>query len=247
NSCNLSCFFCQNFDSSQQECPTRRISPEELKELVTRECGDGPRQVAFTYTEPLTWYEYIYDFARLAPEVDIVLVTNGFINPEPLDELLPHVKAMNIDLKSIRPEFYEKYCGARLETVKSTIFRAHELQVHIELTNLIIPGLNDSDEDISDLVDFVAALDKNIPLHFSAYHPAFKAKIPATPERTVLDACRTAAKKLNYVYAGNLWSPEFHATVCPKCKAELISARRRPVGLDQGRCASCSEPVYGVF
>ena len=247
NSCNLSCFFCQNYDSSEAECPTRRINPEELRELVNRESGEEPRQVAFTYTEPLTWYEYIYDFAQLAPEVDIVLVTNGFINPEPLDELLPYIKAMNIDLKAIRPEFYDQHCGARLEPVLRNIRSVREAGVHLELTNLLIPGLNDSEANINSLVDFVADLDKNIPLHFSAYHPAYKSKIPATPESAVINACRTAANKLNYVYAGNTRSTEFHATRCPQCGAELISVRRQPVGLERGRCARCSEQIYGVF
>ena len=247
NSCNLSCFFCQNHDSSQQQCPTQLILPEELRELVVRESGEEAPQVAFTYTEPLTWYEYIHDFARLAPEVDIVLVSNGFINPEPLEQLLGKIKAMNIDLKSIRPEFYQKHCEANLEAVKQTIIRAYERGTHLELTNLIIPGLNDSPEDIRDLADFVAALDRNIPLHFSAYHPAYKSRIPATPEKTVLGACQIASQKLNYVYAGNIWSAEYHATKCPHCGRELISARRQAVGLDAGRCAGCSELIRGVF
>lgn len=120
--------------------------------------------------------------------------------------------------------------------------------MHLELTNLIIPGLNDSDADLADLVDFVAALDKNIPLHFSAYHPAYKSQIPTTPEKTVLKACQLASQRLNFVYAGNAWLPDFRATSCPKCGRELISASRRPVALDEnGRCAHCSEPIYGVF
>ena len=248
NSCNLSCFFCQNSESSQQGCPTIIISPMELKELVLRKCGDGPLQVAFTYTEPLTWYEYVYDFARQAPEVDIVLVTNGFINPKPLDELLPHIKAMNIDLKSIRPDFYEKYCEARLEPVLKSIERVMGEGVHLELTNLLIPGLNDSEAEIKELVDYVASLDRRIPLHFSAYHPAFRSQIPSTPESTVLQACRIASGKLDYVYAGNILSAEFHATLCPKCSSEVISARRQPLALKAGGCCShCSQPIYGVF
>lgn len=246
NSCNLSCFFCQNSDSSQQQCSTREISPAQLQELARQQTGGG--QVAFTYTEPLTWYEYIYDFAQLAPEVDIVLVTNGFINPEPLEELLPFIKAMNIDLKSIRPEFYQTHCGASLEAVKRTIVRAWESGVHLEITNLIIPGLNDSESELRDLIDFVAGLDKNIPLHFSAYHPAYKSSIAATSAKTVLAACHMAATKLNYVYSGNIWSSECHATTCPNCKTELISAQREIIALDaKGRCQNCLEPIYGVF
>lgn len=248
NSCNLSCFFCQNYTSSQQECPTRRIAPEELRELVLRESGEEAPQVAFTYTEPLTWYEYIYDFALLAPEVDIVLVTNGFINPEPLYLLLPYVKAMNIDLKSIRPEFYQQHCGAALEPVKKTIARTFEAGVHLELTNLLIPGLNDSDAEIQELAEFVAALDKNIPLHFSAYHQTYRSFIQSTPESTVLQACRIASRQLNNVYAGNIRSAEFHSTLCPNCASEVISARRQALALSaDGRCSHCSERIRGVF
>ncbi|HOY84186.1 MAG: AmmeMemoRadiSam system radical SAM enzyme [Candidatus Cloacimonetes bacterium] len=248
NSCNLSCFFCQNSNSSQEECLTRRMSPEELRDLVQRESGEEARQVAFTYTEPLTWYEYIYDFAQLAREVDIVLVTNAFIDPEPLDELLPYVKAMNIDLKSMRTEFYQQHCGATLEPVLRNIRSAFEAGVHLELTNLLIPGLNDSEAEIKELVEFVSGLGKEIPLHFSAYHPAFRAIIPATPENTVLQACRIASRKLDHVYAGNIRSAEFQATLCPNCSSEVISARRQPLALTaEGCCSHCSQPIHGVF
>ncbi|MBW6514973.1 MAG: AmmeMemoRadiSam system radical SAM enzyme, partial [Candidatus Syntrophosphaera sp.] len=248
NSCNLSCFFCQNFDSSQAECPTRFISPADLHALVLEHCQKGVNQVAFTYTEPFTWYEYIYDFALLAKDTDIILVTNGFINPQPLKKLLPYVKAMNIDLKSIRPEYYTEHCGAGLETVKQTIRTAHEGGVHIELTNLLIPGLNDSDGDVRALVNFVACLDKDIPLHFSAYHPAYKSRIPATPQDTVLGACKIASESLSYVYAGNIYTSEFRETKCPQCGSVVISAGRRIVALNaEGSCASCSHRIKGVW
>ncbi|HOZ00881.1 MAG TPA: AmmeMemoRadiSam system radical SAM enzyme [Candidatus Syntrophosphaera sp.] len=248
NSCNLACFFCQNWDSSQQRCPTRFISPAELYGLVQEQAQGGPRQVAFTYTEPFTWYEYIWDFAELATDADIVLVTNGFVNPEPLEALLPRVKAMNVDLKSIRDDFYKERCGGRLEPVLHTIRRAYESKVHLEVTNLLIPGLNDSERDIADLVAFVASVGKDIPLHFSAYRPAYKSEIPATPPATVLKACEAAAKSLDYVYAGNLWQGGFSATHCPACHDEVISASRRLTGIDgQGNCVHCGHRIYGVF
>ena len=245
NSCNLSCFFCQNHNSSQEPSPTLDISPEQLQDLIRER--NLTAQVAFTYTEPLTWFEYIYDFARLAPDVDIVLISNGFINLEPLKQLLPFVKAMNIDLKSIRDKFYQDHCGASLDVTLQTITKAHEAGVHLELTNLLIPGLNDTDEDIRDLVKFVAELDRRIPLHFSAYHPAYKSKIPATPVATVLKACRMAKESLDFVYAGNIGPNEFSATKCPNCSSELISRGRRVVGLDGAACKSCGQEIYGVF
>lgn len=245
NSCNLSCFFCQNYNSSQGSSPTLDIVPEQLQDLIRERKLTA--QVAFTYTEPLTWFEYIYDFAQLAPDVDIVLISNGFINPEPLNQLLPFVKAMNIDLKSIRSQFYQEHCGASLDVTLRTISKAHEAGVHLELTNLLIPGLNDSDEDIRDLVKFVAEFNPQIPLHFSAYYPAYKSKIPATPVATVLKACRTASESLEFAYAGNIGPNEFSATKCPNCGTELISRGRRVVGLDGPACKNCGNKIYGVF
>ncbi|MDZ4182045.1 MAG: AmmeMemoRadiSam system radical SAM enzyme, partial [Candidatus Cloacimonadaceae bacterium] len=185
NSCNLSCFFCQNFESSQEECPTRVLPPQALLDSIKQ---SGADQVAFTYTEPFTWYEYIYDFAMLDSGVKIVLVTNGYVDPEPLQMLLPRIDAMNIDLKSIRDEFYRRHCHGAIEPVVQTIKAAYAQGTHIEITNLLIPGLNDSSADIHDLVAFIASIDRSIPLHISAYHPAFKASIPATPASSVTNA-----------------------------------------------------------
>jgi pyruvate formate lyase activating enzyme len=248
NSCNLSCFFCQNYDSSQEECPTSYLAPEELDSIIRNNCPSGYRQVAFTYTEPLTWYEYILDFARLSPDTDIVLVSNGFINPEPLAELLSWVKAMNIDLKSIRDSFYREHCGAWLEPVKQTIRMAFEQGVHVEVTNLLIPGLNDSDMEISELADFIASMGKDIPLHFSAYHPAYKCNLPATPPTTVIRACEIASRKLSYVYAGNIFTGKFRTTLCPGCGATVISDNRQIKALKAGgHCASCGRAIYGMY
>lgn len=248
NSCNFSCFYCQNYDSSQISCPTGYISPEQLYNLVLEHSYQNYKQVAFTYTEPFTWYEYIYDFAKIAKDTDIVMVTNGYINPVPLKELMPNIRAMNIDLKSIRNEFYVKYCNGGLETVKQTIITAYNFGIHIELTNLLIPTLNDAEEDIRDLIDFVASVSIDIPLHFSAYYPAYKSNIPPTPSRIVLRACQLAKEKLSYVYAGNIWSDEFKETYCPKCHNLVISAQRRIVGIDdKGQCNNCSYKIYGVF
>ena len=248
NSCNLSCFFCQNYDSSQMPCSTVYINPEQLYNLVLEHSYQGYKQVAFTYTEPFTWYEYIYDFAKIARDTDIVMVTNGYINPAPLKELMPYIRAMNIDLKSIRNEFYVKHCNGGLETVKQTIKNAFNAGIHIELTNLLIPTLNDAEEDIQALIDFVSSISVDIPLHFSAYYPAYKSNIPPTSPRTVLKACQMAKEKLSYVYAGNIWSDEFRETYCPKCDNLVISAHRRIVGIDdKGQCRNCSYRIYGVF
>ncbi|MFO8144776.1 MAG: AmmeMemoRadiSam system radical SAM enzyme [Candidatus Syntrophosphaera sp.] len=248
NSCNFSCFFCQNYDISQLDCPTRYITIEQLYSLVGEYCKDGPRQIAFTYTEPFMWYEFIHDFANFANDTDIIMITNGYISPDPLKKLMPRISAMNIDLKAIRDDFYRKYAGGTLEPVKQTIIAAHESKVHIELTNLLIPGLNDSEEDIDDLIDFVASIDVNIPLHFSAYYPAYKATIPATSPLSVLNACKIASEKLSYVYGGNIYTESFQETTCPKCGATLITAGRKMTGISEtGTCKNCGHRIYGVF
>lgn len=246
NSCNLSCFFCQNYSSSQQNCPTDCIGPDDLYAMLQR--VPGRKQVAFTYTEPFTWYEYIHDFAALARDVDIVLVTNGFVNPVPLAQILPYISAINIDLKSIKPEFYRQYCGAELDTVLNTIREAEKANVHLEITNLLIPGLNDAEEEISELAEFMASVDKDIPLHISAYHPAFKSEIPATNPSSVTRACEIASGYLSYVYAGNISASSGNETRCPKCNKTIVPASRRQFEIDAaGKCCFCGQRIYGRF
>ncbi|MDD4310142.1 MAG: AmmeMemoRadiSam system radical SAM enzyme [Candidatus Cloacimonetes bacterium] len=206
NSCNLSCSFCQNWQISQVASPTSYISIEELAKQVRS--GDNP-QVAFTYSEPLMWYEYIMDFADYAPDIAIVLVTNGFINELPWKQIIPKVKAVNIDLKASTEDFYLKQCNGMLQTVKQNIQLAVEAGIHVEITYLLIPGLNNQPEEIEELASFVAKLDQNIPLHISAYRPMYKMQIRATTTEEVKMACDIAAKHLKYVYAGNCYLPQY--------------------------------------
>lgn len=239
--CNLSCPFCQNSEISQNTVPGRYISPDTLVELARAEAVPA---VAFTYTEPVVWFEYVLDSARLlrAAGLRVVLVTNGMINPDPLAELLPLVDAANIDLKSIRTEFYSDYVGGSLDAVLRTIEKVHR-RWHIELTCLLIPGRNDSDDDIHQLVAFVASLARTIPLHFSRYFPRYRAKEPATAPAAVLRAAELAAKQLDYVYVGNVAAPErFRDTFCPRCHNRLVDRslyRGRVVGCVDSRCARC--------
>lgn len=206
NSCNLSCSFCQNWEISQQDCPTRYIGIEELERLVLAQTYP---QVAFTYSEPTMWYEYIHDFAIAYPEIDIVLVTNGFLNPGPWDQLLPYIKAMNIDLKSMQEEFYVQQCGAHLAPVLRNIKAAYDAGVLMELTNLLIPGLNDHEKELLELAEFIASIDDSIPLHISAYRPCYRLNKPATTTGQIETACNLAAKRLKYVYAGNVYLPKY--------------------------------------
>lgn len=247
NSCNLSCFWCQNFTSSQKNCATHHLSSQDLYQIIENN-SSVYLQVAFTYTEPFTWFEYIYDFAQTYPDVDIVLVTNGFVSREALAHLLPRIKAMNIDLKSMDEQFYKEHCGGELQTVKDTIEAANTAGVHLELTNLLIPGLNDSPQDIVSLAQYIATVNPNIPLHISAYHPAFNSSIPATHPDKVEAACALASEYLAYVYAGNVADCGYSATRCPSCKTEVINTRRIPKGIDSaGNCSSCGYHIYGVY
>ncbi len=243
NCCNLGCLHCQNWSISQEKARTQYIAPEVLVELTRRHNSIG---VAFTYTEPMVWYEYIMDTAPLlrSAGMKVVLVSNGYIMPEPLGELIPHVDAANIDLKGMRPEFYSKVCKGKLEPVLKTLTMLASSNVHLEITNLIIPGKNDSDDDIQRLVDFVASLSPDIPLHLSAYHPEYKLNVEATPADTMLRALMLARRKLKYVYVGNMMVDGGSDTKCPECGHVLIRRtgyRTMVTGMNGTRCEQCGK------
>lgn len=246
NACNLKCDFCQNYSISQQDTRTWELSPGNLVLYCRRE---NCNMVAFTYTEPITWYEYVLDAARICREAGIqtVMVTNGFINPEPLKQLLPYLTAMNIDLKAMTDDFYRALCSASLEPVKEAI-RIASQQCLVEVTNLVIPGEND--DDIEELVDFLAEIDPNIPLHFSRYFPQYRMTTPPTPQSLLLEAWETARKKLRYVYVGNMQAERESTTWCPECGVSLIErsgCSTRLTHLREGRCSECGARIHGIW
>ncbi len=202
--CNFKCPFCQNWSISQDmEAPVEKITPEwAIKK--TRECKSFG--IAYTYNEPFIWYEFVLDTAKLARKegLENVLVTNGYVNPGPLEEILPFIDAMNIDLKSINDEFYRTVCRGSVGPVLHTIERSAK-DCHIELTNLVIPGLNDSDDDFTRLVDWIYEnVGAETPLHFSRYFPCYKFDQETTPVETLKRAEKIAKRKLKYVYLGNI-------------------------------------------
>lgn len=204
--CNLSCDFCQNWRISQEEAPWREISPEALLKLARKLQDEGNIGVAFTYNEPTIWYEYVKDCAILIHDADMlnVLVTNGFIMKEPLKALLPYIDAMNIDLKAITPNFYEKLCHGTLEPVLETIRQCHG-KCHVELTTLIIPGQNDSVQDIVTLSEWIASISSDIPLHLTRHHPDYKMREPAPISVEHLRYLASiASRHLNAVHVGNV-------------------------------------------
>jgi len=248
NGCNLACIFCQNWQISQSDVPTRYIPPDKLLGMCLDYNSVG---VAFTYSEPLIWFEYIVDVAEEAKTkgLKVVLVTNGIINREPLEELLPYVDAMNVDLKSMRHDFYKRLClGDFLDTVLNTIKRVHESGTWIEVTNLIIPGHNDSREDIRELIDWLASISPDIPLHFSRFFPHYRlTDVPPTPVSTLAMAREMALGKMKFVYVGNVWKRGWDCTYCPDCGRVLIEREGylqviNHIGhVGDGCCPGCGE------
>ncbi len=245
NGCNLACAHCQNWEISQTSVPTQDLPPEELVAVALKSQGVG---VAYTYTEPLIWYEYLLDAGKLVHEAGLanVLVTNGYINAEPLEDLLPLIDAMNIDVKSMDDAFYRTQCKGRVEPVLRTARMAREKGCHVEITNLLIPSLNDSDEDLDKLVAWVADLGRDTPLHFSRYFPRYQCDLPPTPAETLRRAYEKAREHLSFVYVGNISLEGAGDTHCPQCGALLVSRSGYDVRVHQvkdGRCQACGGPV----
>ena len=202
NSCNLLCSFCQNYSSSQEKCNTVYISPDDLLIYCQKK---NILHVAFTYTEPFTWFEYIYEAATLltANNISAVLVTNGFVNPEPLKMILPFISALNIDLKAFSEKFYTEICGGHFEPVLETI-RTAQAKTHIEITYLMIETLNDDLNELHEMFSFIKNLNPNIPLHISRYFPRYKMKIKETDKEKMYQVAEIAKTYLNFVYLGNI-------------------------------------------
>ncbi len=244
NGCNFRCEFCQNSDISQGTVGTRTVSPEKLAEYAAHDDSIG---VAYTYTEPFVWYEYIRDAGACVREKGLknVLVSNGYVNEKPLREILPLIDAMNIDIKSMRPSFYSEICGGRLEDVQRTIKIASE-SCHIELTNLVITGYNDSEEEFDLLADWIASINPTIPLHLSRYFPRYRFKAKETPVSTLLRAYEIVSSRLDYVYLGNVQLEGASDTRCPSCGSTLVSRSYYRVsleGINDGICTYCGSEV----
>jgi pyruvate formate lyase activating enzyme len=261
--CNLRCPFCQNWHISQTaEAPGRYLSPEELT-AAAREAAVP--QIAYTYSEPLVHAEFLLDcMARARTEgIANVLVTNGCITAEAAGEVLSLTDAANIDLKCFSEKTYAGLLGGDLNTVLDFIRRAVDMGVHTEITTLVVPGLNDSGEELEKCGEFIAGLCRDeegmgcIPWHLSAYHPDYRWEAPATGGGELREAARRAKRHLRYVYTGNI-AGDANDTRCPVCGGVLIS--RRGGRIDTGgmetaggkgrtfyRCRSCKarSPVAG--
>jgi pyruvate formate lyase activating enzyme len=204
-SCNFSCLFCQNWEIAQEykNIVLKEISPKQAVELAIKYNSVG---IAYTYNEPTIWYEYVLDTSKLAQKNNLknILVTNGYINQEPLKQLLPYIDAMNIDIKSMSEDFYKKYCNATLEPVLQTAKLAKQ-STHIEITNLIIPTLNDKKQDFEQLGLWIKEnLGKDTPLHISRYFPCYKLEISPTPIETLNMARDILLNYIDKVFIGNV-------------------------------------------
>ncbi|RII35205.1 AmmeMemoRadiSam system radical SAM enzyme [Clostridium chromiireducens] len=243
--CNMTCSFCQNHEISQGKPQTQYISIEKLIEIIPS--VENNVGVAFTYNEPFMWYEYMYDSAKKIkennPDTSVVVVTNGYINEEPLKKLLPYVDAMNIDLKGYTNRYYSNICGAKLEPVLETIKRCNN-QCHIEITTLLVSEENDSLEEARQIAEFIASVNENIPLHLSRYFPRYKMENAATNVEKITNAQNEAEKYLKHVYVGNVQGVD-NNTYCDNCNKLLIkrTGYSTEVFIRGNKCENCGEEI----
>ncbi len=254
--CNLKCRFCQNYDISQSSIENfihlKEYTPGEIVETAVKS-SDNPG-IAFTYNEPGVWYEFMLDIAEISKEKNLknVAVTNGFINKEPLIKLLDTIDAFNIDLKAFTEEFYKDYTSSRLEPVKKTLKKIRQAGKHLEITNLIIPTLNDNETVFEDMMKWISyELGKETIFHISRYSPMYRMNIHSTPITILKRLYDIASHYLDYVYVGNVSLPSGGKnTMCPSCGKLLIRREGYFIeitGVDGGRCTGCDHLVFDNF
>jgi len=255
--CNLGCRFCQNWDISKAREDDRLTSPATPQKIAQAARKHGCKSIAFTYNDPVIFAEYAIDSSLAAHQLDIktVAVTAGYITTEAREDFYRNIDAANVDLKAFTQKFYGKICFAELESVLETlIWLRNETNVWIEVTTLIIPDHNDSDEEITKLSNwFLENLGPDVPLHFSAFHPDFKMMdVPPTPPKT-LSRARNIAKEtgLYHVYTGNVHDTEGQSTYCHSCNNILIERNWYELGKwnldDSGCCNKCGVKLSGHF
>ena len=254
--CNFRCRFCQNADISQMPSDLNRIAGEEMvpEDVVREALAAGARSISYTYTEPTIYFELALDTARLAVSRGLrnVFVSNGYMTPLCLQEISPDLHGANVDLKAFSDRFYRDYCGARLSPVLKTLETMKNLGVWLEVTTLLIPGLNDDKEQLNGIARFLADLDPDIPWHISRFYPTYRlTRVPPTPPESVRRARDLGYEAgLRYVYTGNLPGDEGENTFCHACGELLI----RRVGyhieknrIRQGCCPDCGAGIPGVW
>ena len=254
--CNFRCTFCQNWQISQ--APQRgdavlsgyKLSPEEI---VSQAKSHGCRSISYTYTEPTIFFEYAYDTARLAKKEGLanIFVTNGYMTQEPLRAISPYLDACNVDLKSFNDVYYSRLCKAHLEPVLESIRLMKELRIWVEITTLIVPEENDSDEELSSIAGFIADLDPEIPWHISRFHPDYELTEKSPTSIDTLHRAFSLGKKagLKYIYIGNVLGVS-EDTLCPNCQEILIRRHGfmvRECKIDGTLCPYCGRNIAGIF
>jgi len=252
--CNFFCGFCQNWQISKADAGNIEKEYDELApERIVEDCNkNNCKIISYTYTEPTIFYEYMLDIAKLAKKEGIknTIVSNGYISEAPLRELCKYIDGANIDLKAFTPDFYSKVCKGKLDHVLNTLKIMKQEGVWLEITNLIVPGLNDDFKKIEEMCKWISKeLGKDVPLHFSRFHPDYKMTDgQATPMETLEKAKKIAEKYLDYVYIGNVAGES--NTICPNCKS--VNIRRNMLNLIEnklvnGKCFKCSYKIAGVW
>ncbi len=248
--CSLACQFCQNWGISQAEAETIEVGPNRVVELASSEAArrQGCIGIAYTYNEPIIWTEYIVDTASRARDRGLknVLVTSGYATPKPWRELLEVIDAVNIDVKGYTDHFYDSICSGHLAPVRKAVELAVDAGVHVEITTLLIPGANDSEDEIEALARWLASLAPSIPLHFSRYFPNYRLQTSPTPIKTLERAREIARRYLQYVYLGNVATGQ--ETHCPACgEVVVVRGAEVQVRLSDGRCPRCQQAVEGLI
>ena len=254
--CNLGCKFCQNWDVSKAKALDRlqdEASPDKIAKVAKQL---GCESVAFTYNDPVIFLEYAVDIAKSCRELGIktVAVTAGYITKEARVEFYEGMDAANVDLKAFTQEFYKKTCMSDLQPVLDTLcYLKHETDVWFEITNLVIPDLNDDDREFNEMVDWILDnLGPDVPLHFTAFHPDYRMMdLPPTPPETLKRARKLALSKgLRFVYTGNIMDKEGSSTYCSSCNQMIIGREWYEISdyhISEGRCSFCKTVVPGQF
>jgi len=255
--CNLACKFCQNWDISKSKDMDRLMDAASPEQIARRARDMGCLSVAYTYNDPVIFAEYAMDTAQACRALGLknVAVTAGFMHKDPTVEFYKDMDAANVDLKAFTNDFYVKYCAGQLQPILDTlVYLVKETQVWVEITTLLIPTLNDSDEEIRRLAEWIGKeLGPDVPLHFSAFHPDWKmTDLPPTPPATLTRARKLALEAgLHYVYTGNVHDPEGGTTYCPQCHKPLIERDWYEIPAyrldDRGHCPHCGAAIAGRF
>ncbi|NOY52200.1 MAG: AmmeMemoRadiSam system radical SAM enzyme [Deltaproteobacteria bacterium] len=253
--CNFHCRHCQNAEIAQMPHDRNRIFGEEIPpQEIVRQAGEmGCATIAYTYTEPTIFFETAYETARMARRQGIrnVFVSNGYMTEEAIDLIAPYLDAVNIDLKG-RESFYRKICGAHFQPVVDSIRRMYERGIWVEVTTLVIPGLNDGEDELRYIADVIAAIDPSIPWHLSAFHPAYRLMDRPPTSAEIIRKARSIGRNrgLQYIFVGNLPGEDGEETLCPGCRKQVIRRSGYRIlqnSIKNGLCPACGTGIAGVW